>query len=159
MERIAAILSNKDYIKNFRKNIKAEADRIFCKHDMDHFLDVARIAYIINLEECLGYRKDIIYAAALLHDIGKWRQYREAIPHAQASACLAQEILLQCGFCENETEIIVEAILNHSRRTTEDRSFRYLLYKSDKLSRKCFLCPASKECNWENKMKNNEIEV
>lgn len=159
MERVGAILKNGDYMTNLQKNIQAEAGRFFCKHDMDHFLDVARIAYILNLEESLGFRKDLIYAAALLHDIGKWRQYKEAIPHSRASAQIAQEILSQCGFESDEIQQIIEAILSHSKYSGEDGSLRYLLYKSDKLSRKCFLCPAFGECNWDSGLKNREMEV
>ena len=46
-----------------------EKERIFCRHGMEHLLDVARIAYITNLEEGLGIEKDVIYAAGLLHDV------------------------------------------------------------------------------------------
>ena len=38
---------------------------------MRHFLDVARLAWIAGLEQGLGLDKEIVYAAALLHDIGK----------------------------------------------------------------------------------------
>ena len=48
---------------------------------MSHLLDVARIAYIRNLEKGYGFRKDVIYAAAVLHDIGKALQYEEKVPH------------------------------------------------------------------------------
>lgn len=159
MVRINTILQNKEYKSNLEKNMQAETDRIFCKHDIQHFLDVARIAYILNLEGELGYRKDLIYAAALLHDIGKWKQYLEKIPHSKSSAEVAQEILPQCGFEENEILQIVEAILSHTCYNIIDNSFRYLLYKSDKLSRNCFLCPAIRDCKWENESKNSQIEV
>ena len=70
-----------------------EQDRIFCRHDTTHFLDVARIAYIENLENGLGLAKEEIYAAALLHDIGRHLQYTRGIPHEQASAMEAEGIL------------------------------------------------------------------
>ncbi|OGO79629.1 MAG: hypothetical protein A2Y21_10955 [Clostridiales bacterium GWC2_40_7] len=159
MIRIGEILRNKDFMTNLQKNMKAEADRIFCKHDIDHFLDVARIAWILNIEGNLGYRKDLIYAAALLHDIGKWQQYLNSIPHSQSSAVLAKEILRQCGFDENEINQIVEAILYHSQNNAKDDSLRYILFKSDKLSRKCYMCPEFSECKWDNSFKNKEIEV
>ena len=86
MDRIDKILKHDLFIENLKKNQAAEADRRFCRHDMAHFLDVARIGTIINLEENLGISKEVIYGAALLHDIGKHRQYGEGIPHEQASA-------------------------------------------------------------------------
>ena len=159
MDRIKAILNNKDYIDNLKKNEQAENDRAFCLHDMDHFLDVARIAHIKNLEENLGFKKDVIYAAALLHDIGKWRQYRHKIPHSRASAEIAGEILGSSGFNSDEVNEIISAILTHSKYNSVDKSLNCLLYKSDKLSRKCFQCPEAKSCKWDHKMKNMKIEV
>ena len=74
----------------YKRLEEAERDRKFCRHQMDHLLDVARIAYIQNLERKLGFSKEMIYAAALLHDIGKVRQYEEKIPHEIASAEIAE---------------------------------------------------------------------
>ena len=111
MDRIDKILKHNLSLTNLRKNTAAEADRCFCRHDMAHFLDVARIGMIINLEEKLEISRELIYGAALLHDIGKYRQYEEGIPHEQASAEIAPEILRDCRFDEEETDVIVDAIL------------------------------------------------
>ena len=46
MERVDKILQHKKFQKYVKKNKKAEKERIFCRHDMVHFLDVARIAWI-----------------------------------------------------------------------------------------------------------------
>lgn len=159
MKKVNAILSNKNYIYNLQQNSVSETDREFCRHDMNHFLDVARIAYIKNLEENLGYNKEMIYAAALLHDIGKWKQYKHDIPHSRASADIAKEILEEAGFEQAEVTVIVEAVLKHSDYSAVDLSFNYLLYKSDKLSRKCYHCPVSDGCKWDAVKKNKEIEV
>ena len=40
--------------------MEKEKSRIFCKHDLQHSLDVARIAYILNLEADLKIEKEII---------------------------------------------------------------------------------------------------
>lgn len=93
MEIIEKIRRHPLYQEYYDKLTEAEKGRIFCCHQMDHLLDVARIAYIYNLEEQLGIRKEIIYAAALLHDIGKYDQYTKQLPHEQASAQLAAQIL------------------------------------------------------------------
>ena len=42
---------------------------------MGHLLDVARLAWIFNLEANQEISKERIYAAALLHDIGRHIQY------------------------------------------------------------------------------------
>ena len=70
--------SNMEHLAEYEKN------RIFCRHGMDHLMDVARIAYIENLEKNCGISKEIIYGAALLHDIGRYLQYTEGIPHERA---------------------------------------------------------------------------
>ena len=71
MNRVDLILEHPKYQEYLDKIKQAEEKRIFCLHNMNHFLDVARIAYIMNLEEELGIAKEIIYATALLHDIGR----------------------------------------------------------------------------------------
>ena len=108
MERIDKILNHPLFIENLEKNKAAEADRRFCRHDMVHFLDVARIGMIINLEENLEIPKDMVYAAAILHDIGKHLQYNKGIPHEKASAEIAPAILRECGYGEEEVYIVTE---------------------------------------------------
>jgi uncharacterized protein len=157
-DRINAILYNHKFISYLNKNKKCEKDRIFCHHDLSHFLDVARIAYILNLENNLNYSKDTIYAAALLHDIGRWKQYEEGIPHDAASAELAVDILEECGYSKQEINEIVEAISQHRKVNEDKSSLSYIIYFSDKASRNCFNCKAAKECNWSSEKKNNIIK-
>ena len=64
MERVNGILKDPLYRTCLSKIALFERDRIFCGHDMAHFLDVARLAYIFNLEENLGIEKEEIYTAA-----------------------------------------------------------------------------------------------
>lgn len=158
MERIDKMLKHDLFIGNLEKNETAEADRRFCRHDMAHFLDVARIGWIINLEEELNLSRDMVYAAALLHDIGRHRQYAEGIPHEEASAEIAPIILRECGFNREETDIITDAILQHrNAETASECNLRGLLYRADKASRACFACAAERDCNWKNDRKNLKI--
>lgn len=158
MERIDAILCNESYQKHIKKNLAAEENRIFCRHNMEHFLDVARIGWIINLEEQIGLDKEYIYAAALLHDIGRHVQYENSVPHELASAQLAPEILRACGFDEAESEEILEAIRNHRNVAVADRcDLSGVLYRADKASRACFACQACKLCDWSREKKNLRI--
>ena len=69
MKRIDQILSHPVFREQFALLQEAEKDRIFCRHTMEHFLDVARLMYIYNLEDQAGFSKEMIYAAGLLHDI------------------------------------------------------------------------------------------
>lgn len=158
MDRIDKILKHNLFLENLQKIEAAEADRCFCRHDMAHFLDVARIGMIINLEESLEIPGELIYGAALLHDIGKHRQYEEGIPHEQASASIAPEILSDCGFDEKETGVIIEAVLQHrNSEVISEKNLRGLLYRADKASRPCFACKAEGECNWKGSEKNLKI--
>ncbi len=129
----------------------------------EQLLDVARIAYILNLEGGLGLSRDLIYTAALLHDIGKSRQYEEGIPHETASAALAERILSDMpsdlAFTAEEQLQILTAIRGHRKPRSGAGPLESLLYKSDKMSRTCFACPAEPECNWDSAKKNTEIQL
>lgn len=158
MERVNKILTNSLYQSYLEKNNQAEAQRSFCRHNTAHFLDVARIALILNVQESYGQEQEIIYAAALLHDIGRWMQYEDGTPHEKAGGMLAPEILKSCGFTMEESERIVKAIDSHRREEVkEEKNLSGLLYRADKLSRACFACKMEKECDWKNKKKNLKL--
>ena len=88
-----AIWSHPLYRAHYRQLAEYEASRPFCCHQLPHLMDAARIAYIENLERELGFSRVVVYAAALLHDIGKDEQYRAGVPHEEAGARIAREIL------------------------------------------------------------------
>lgn len=159
MEAIEKIRNHPVFRECYAKLEEAESTRQFCCHQMTHLLDVARIAYIRNLEEDKGIKKELIYAAALLHDIGKYRQYVDGTPHEKAGAETAERILKDTGsFSEEEKHMILQAILEH-RRSREGMSvLGRLLYESDKLSRACYICPSEPECSWSLEKKNMEIK-
>lgn len=160
MERVNRILSDDIYKKYLEKNNEMEADRKFCRHNMAHFLDVARIGAILNHEEAYGQEQEIIYAAALLHDIGRWKQYEDGTPHEKAGAEFSAQILLRCGFTEEESKIIQTAISNHrNTEIKEEKSMSGLLYQADKKSRPCYICEMEKECNWKEKRKNGKLDI
>ncbi|MCM1542139.1 MAG: HD domain-containing protein [Blautia sp.] len=160
MDRIDRILNHDLFNECLDKNRAAEAERCFCHHNMAHFLDVARIGMILNLKEQQGIDEEMIYAAGLLHDIGKHLQYSHGIPHEQASAKLAPSILRDCGFNEKETDVIIKAILAHrDSRSASVKGLTGILYRADKASRPCFACQAEKECNWKGDRKNLTIKA
>lgn len=155
MERRNRILKHDLFLECIAKTESLEVDRKFCHHDMVHFLDVARLAMILNLKEGLGVGEDCIYAAALLHDIGRFRQYEDGTPHEKASAGLAPKILRECGFDDRETDVIIQAIQGHRNpQSASERNLTGLLYRADKMSRSCFCCKAEAECNWKEGKKN-----
>ncbi|MGN1160505.1 MAG: HD domain-containing protein [Lachnospiraceae bacterium] len=155
MERINRILRHPVYRECVAKNEAAERDRIFCRHNMGHFTDVARIGQIINLEEGYGISTELIYAAALVHDIGRFVQYEDQTPHEKASAVLAPQILAQSGFDNKETDVIIDAVLHHRDESIkEEHNLRGVLYRADKLSRACYACKAEPMCDWKKEKKN-----
>ena len=159
MDRINQILRHPFFKKYMEANAVNEKNRVFCRHDMSHVLDVARIAYILNIEEAHHLSRDMIYGAALLHDIGRHVQYETGEKHAYVSAGLAPEILKECDFSEEEVEKIVSAIYTHSDKSQMDGiGLNALLAKADQLSRACYACPAEKECKWSKERKNLEMK-
>ena len=134
----------------------AETDRTFCRHTMEHLLDVARLMYIYRLEDGADLPRDVIYAAALLHDIGRYEQMTAGTPHEIAGARLAGEILWDCGFESREIVQIQRAILAHRQNGEEDPLSRYL-YRADKQSRPCYACAAAADCNWPDEKRNRGI--
>lgn len=94
MPCLNAVVNHEVYQTYYKRICECETDRVFCCHQMNHLLDVARIAYIKNLEEGLGFDKELICMAAVLHDIGKSFQYRQQIPHEIAGERIARRILI-----------------------------------------------------------------
>lgn len=136
-----------------------EEERIFCRHDMEHFLSVARLAYIYNLREQAGIPKPVIYGAALLHDIGRGKEYKSGLPHHEASVGLAESILTACGFTDEEQALILDAVLFHRKDGKDgEKKLRGLLYRADKASRNCFACQARETCKWPKTQMNLKIE-
>lgn len=159
MERVNRILLNPTYKICISKISDFERTRRFCGHDMVHFMDVARLAYLFNLEENLKIEKELIYAAALLHDVGRFVQYENGTPHQTAGVPLAEKIMTECGFSGEEKRIILHAIANHRNpEVKKEKNLTGIIYRADKMSRSCFGCKAEAECNWSSEKKNLKIE-
>lgn len=146
MERFTQILSREDYRQHLNKIAACEVDRVYCKHTLEHFFDVARIAYVMRFERHITLSKDVIYAAALLHDIGRHLQYTESIPHAMASSEIAKKILPEVGYTLEETRMICGAIEKHSSGHHLETHLDHLLFEADKASRMCYTCHSVKSC-------------
>jgi 2-amino-4-hydroxy-6-hydroxymethyldihydropteridine diphosphokinase len=156
MDRVNKILHHEEYREHLKKIAALEVERIFCKHDLPHFLDVCRVGWILALEEKASLQKETVYAAGLLHDVGRWIQYETEEDHALASARLCTEILKECNYTPEEIETIEEAIAKH--RTKEEAGTRLtsILYRADKLSRSCYACEALGACK---KFQQGEVPI
>lgn len=117
MRRVHAIEESFAFRGHMRRIEDAEQTREFCKHGMTHLLDVARIAWIFNLERGLGFDREVVYAAALLHDLGRSEQYATGEDHDVAGARIAADILdsLPDGlrFDADERAVILAAVSGH----------------------------------------------
>lgn len=154
LQRAEQIRLHPVFQQEYARLQRMEQGRIYCGHDMNHFLDVARACWIRVLEQGLVLRKDVVYAAALLHDIGKGLQYESGTPHHLASAELAGVILPDCGYDSEEIQAITQAIRLHRKPTAEDAPLVGLLYEADKKTRLCFCCNAGQDCNWPEDKRN-----
>lgn len=155
MGRYRGILKHPFFLEYLEEIVELEKDRIYCGHSLEHLLAVARIAYIMVLEQKLAYDKDIVYAAGLLHDIGRTTQYKSGMPHEIAALEPTSQILRECGYTEPEIETVTEAISRHRDRHGD--SLSAILYMSDKQSRNCYVCKAADTCNWPADKRNNGI--
>ena len=173
MDRLNQVIKHPLYMECLEKIKKHEVERIFCKHDMGHFLDVCRIAENLWLRSCLKAQASVedngkeiyteqtreqIYATGILHDIGRWQEYEDGIRHEIASADLANHILYECGYNDQEIDEIRRAILNHRNSAIKDEnSLSGWIYQADKKSRACFACEAEKMCDWSKAKKNMKL--
>ena len=159
MERVNRIIQHEVFIREMKKLSRLERDRMYCRHDIDHLFNVARLAYIAVLEEGLPIRKDVVYGAALLHDIGRASQYETGMPHDKAGVLIAETVLTDCGFDGEECTQILEAIGGHrSKEAAGDKPLAKVLYEADKGSRACFACRAQESCNWPMERKNYSVK-
>lgn len=160
MQRVNSICSHPLWKSCVSKIRDLERERIFCCHDTSHFLDVARIAWIENLEKRLAISREMIYAAAMLHDIGRHLQYMQGVPHDEGSVSIASDILKDSGFDEKEQAEILSAIRMHRNPDAASRDdLTGIIYRADKKSRICAFCSASDKCNWPESKKNMKITV
>jgi uncharacterized protein len=148
--RVERILQNPSYLEYLCQNEVAEQERIFCGHSFDHLLAVARLTYIFLLEDGNPYiTREMAYAAALLHDIGRWQEYSSGLDHAEVSAELAGPILAAAGFDRGEKVLITKAICQHrldEATAVHHSPLSQALKKADRYSRLCFSCEARNQC-------------
>ncbi len=158
MDRIDRILSNEKYLSTLKYISDKEVERRFCRHGIDHLLDVARVAYITVLEKGYSFDKEMIYTVALLHDIGRYSELeKEGMSHHMAGAIVAEDILLECGYTKAEIEYIQGIIRLHKYNDKPCDSLEYIIYDADKKTRRCYMCEAYDECYWSVDLKNKSV--
>lgn len=149
MEKINRILFDDAYRLYLLKNKALEEHRSFCHHNFEHLLAVARLTYLLLLEQDGRFiSKEMAYSAGLLHDIGRWKEYQGEGEHAGHSAELAGAILERAGFKPSERELILRAIAQHRHHEPEEHRspLSEALFKADNMARLCFSCAAQQDC-------------
>lgn len=160
MQIINDIISHPKYQNYYNQISSLEKSRVFCKHDMTHFLDVARIGYIMILEDGATIPKEDIYIVSVLHDIGRFEQYLHNEPHEKASARLIVDILKDLNITEDKIKNYQLAISNHRNADIKDNlDLSGYLYRGDKASRPCHSCPEEGNCSWSLSKKNMTIKI
>lgn len=161
MYRVDRILKDSWYQQCLANNAALEKERRFCRHDLQHMLDVARIAYMLVLEDSSGGEaaatregmlktgtvKEVVYAAGLLHDMARWKEYETGEDHALTGSFMAGPVLDRAGYDAAEKEIIVTAIREHRSGGREASLLGQYLCTADDLSRPCSRCGARTECH------------
>ena len=158
MKRLQLLLNHPLYRRELASIEHLEQDRIYCGHNLEHLLSVARIGWIYALEHGLSLDKELWYSCALLHDIGRGLQYTQKIPHHEAGKTLARQILEECHYNMEEIQSVLDAIAGHRGAFPSiPKTMAELLIWADKKSRNCFCCKAKDSCNWPLEKRTNEI--
>ena len=159
MPRVDAVWASEGFQVRYRRIRELERSRPYCGHGLDHLLDVARLMWVRVLEDGPALDRELVYAAALLHDIGRADEYLSGEPHDAAGARAAREILesLPEGtrFPPADVDAICAAVRAH--RSAGGGPLAELLRACDRLSRECLDCPSRAGCKWPDGKKNLTI--
>jgi uncharacterized protein len=95
-------------------------------HNIDHVLRVYDLA--VRIAEAEKVNMEVVEAAALLHDIGR-------TDHAVEGAKIAEPILRELGFAEDEIKHICDCIVTHRYRTDNKPQTKEaeIVFDADKL--------------------------
>lgn len=103
-------------------------------HDSQHIYRV--LYFALDIAKDYAVDKDILIAAALLHDIGRGAQYKNPeCDHAVVGAAMAQDFLTGLGWDENKAAWVSDCIATHRfRNSNPPASFEAkILFDADKL--------------------------
>lgn len=172
MERINKIMADPLFQESILKTKDLEINREFCRHGLDHLIDVSRIAYILALEtekiNSLGLilkvkendrLKEVIYAAGLLHDIARWKEYIDGSDHAQVGSEMARPILQRADFTKGEIDLIANAILEHRGKEGVRSILGEVIWLADDYSRGCLDCKAKEACYKVEQMPRGKVSI
>lgn len=159
MKYVNRLIENETYMALMGKIHELEKKRTYCHHGFNHLLDVARIAYLMNLEYGFGYEKEFIYLCALLHDIGRAMEYSTGVSHEMAGVEIAGQLLEEIDYPLEKRQEIIEKVANHRHNMLQDEiTANNFFWYADKRARNCFACNAADSCNWPKQKRTMRIE-
>ena len=88
-----------------------QSNRMFPEHDLNHALRVKNLCLWINKKDALNLDKDILIAAALLHDIGYISD--DSPKHVESSIQFAKALLPKIKFERDKIPAVIMCIKNH----------------------------------------------
>lgn len=164
------IISDTRYLDKLEIINDIEKDRIYCKHDKAHAIEVCKILTILSSRRELDNYKELSILMAYFHDVGRAFKYDGA--HDKCSSDFTRLLLAEYGYKKEDIELICYAISNHSGRMYISDIYNYidnnlmedntkdtwakLLRIADQLSRNCYECDANDLCKWLTEEKTNE---
>ncbi|MDO4393715.1 MAG: HD domain-containing protein [Bacillota bacterium] len=168
MERLQRIYEHPVYARELKKLEADEQERRFCRHGMNHIMDVARICCIYCMRDGIidneNLSPELIYATAMLHDIGRHSENCDGIPHEDAGASIAEAVMRDCGFKKEEIIWAINGIKDHRRSEASNEvdvmnRFADNLRLADKKSRPCYRCDVRDECKWHSDKMNLKVGI
>ena len=119
MTKLGKILNSSPYQFYVDSIAQWEKKRMFCRHDRSHFLDTARVAYILFLEKAVACPeldsfgqdeiREMIYTVGFLHDIGRYLEYEDpAKDHAQESCQIGRAFAAGRGIFRDACHLILK---------------------------------------------------
>lgn len=103
-------------------------------HDCQHIYRV--LYHALEISESYELDMDVLVAAALLHDIGREAQFRDAkINHAKEGATMAYNYLLDLGWSNEQATHVKECIITHRFRSNNQPKTMEakIIFDADKL--------------------------
>jgi len=106
------------------------------EHKMDHILRVYNLCLLLAKDENIDL--DVLKAAALLHDIARSKEDQDTtgkVDHALLGAEMAEPILRDLEFSEEQIQIIKDCIISHRYRNDHEPKTleAKILFDADKL--------------------------
>ncbi len=95
-----------------------------------HYKRVYEMAIHIARIENKAIDEEALFAAALIHDMGAFKPYKDPEKdHADRSAELCREVLLEKGFPESKMPLVEDIISHHMYYSSAGKSYEAIIFR------------------------------